>query len=68
MMGKPRIGEIAALNDTLLNHIMEGQNIEGILTKKGRHNMDGDRYSYFPHRHGWVFLDVSFCSFSNISP
>ena len=32
MMGKPGIGEIAALNDTLLNHIMEGQNIEGILT------------------------------------
>ncbi len=32
MMGKPEIGEIAALNDTLLNHIMEGQNIEGILT------------------------------------
>lgn len=32
MMGKLGIGEIAALNDTLLNHIMEGQNIEGILT------------------------------------
>ncbi len=32
MMGKPGIGEIAALNDTLLNHIMEGQNMEGILT------------------------------------
>lgn len=32
MMGKPGIGEIAALNDTLLNHIMEGQNIKGILT------------------------------------
>ncbi len=32
MMGKPGIGEIAALNDILLNHIMEGQNIEGIFT------------------------------------
>ena len=32
MMGKTGIGEIAVLNDTLLNHIMEGQNIEGILT------------------------------------
>ncbi len=32
MMGKPGIGEIAALNDTLLNHIMEGQKIDGILT------------------------------------
>jgi len=32
MMGKPGIGEIAALNDILLNHIMEGQNIEGIFS------------------------------------
>ncbi len=32
MMGKPRIGEIAALNNALLNHILDGQNIEGIFT------------------------------------
>ena len=32
MMGKPGIGEIAALNDILLNHIMEGKNIEGIFS------------------------------------
>ena len=32
MMGKPGIGVIAALNDSLLNHIMEGKKIEGIFT------------------------------------
>ncbi len=30
MMGKNVIGEVAALNDKLLNHIIEGQHISGI--------------------------------------
>ena len=30
MMGKKGLGEIAALNDKLLNLIIEGQNLEGI--------------------------------------
>lgn len=30
MMGKPTIGTIAELIDSLLNHIIEGKNIEGI--------------------------------------
>jgi HPt (histidine-containing phosphotransfer) domain-containing protein len=32
MMGKPRLGEIASLNDKLLSHIMEGQNLSGIYS------------------------------------
>ncbi len=32
MMGKEQIGEIAALNDILLNQIMEGKHIEGIYS------------------------------------
>ena len=32
MMGKPGIGVIAALNDSLLNHIIDGKNIEGIFS------------------------------------
>ena len=32
MMGKTRLGEIAALNDKLLNHIIEGQNLVGIYS------------------------------------
>ena len=31
MMGKPAIGVIAELIDSLLNHIIEGKNIEGIF-------------------------------------
>lgn len=32
MMGKPGIGIIAALNDSLLYHIIEGKQIEGIFS------------------------------------
>jgi chemotaxis protein histidine kinase CheA len=32
MMGKPGIGTISALIDSLLNHMMEGKNIEGIFS------------------------------------
>lgn len=32
MMGKPRIGVIATLIDSLLNHIMEGKTLDGIFT------------------------------------
>ena len=32
MMGKEKIGEIARLNDVLLNHIIEGKNLEGIYS------------------------------------
>lgn len=31
MMGKPGIGIIAALNNSLLDHLVEGKNIEGIF-------------------------------------
>ncbi len=30
MMGKEKIGEIATLNDVLLNHILDGKHLEGI--------------------------------------
>ena len=32
MMGKEKIGEIATLNDVLLNHTLEGKNLEGIYS------------------------------------
>ncbi len=32
MMGKKGIGEIASLNDKLLSHIIEGQNLAGIYS------------------------------------
>ena len=32
MMGKPNIGIIAALNDSILNHIIDGTKIEGIFS------------------------------------
>lgn len=32
MMGKPNIGKIATLNDSLLNHVIDGANIEGIFS------------------------------------
>lgn len=32
MMGKEKIGEIASLNDVLLNHILEGKHLEGIYS------------------------------------
>ena len=32
MMGKPEIGIISSLIDTLLNHTIEGKNIEGIFS------------------------------------
>lgn len=32
MMGKEKIGEIASLNDILLNHVLEGQHLDGIYS------------------------------------
>lgn len=32
MMGKPNIGFIATINDSLLNHIIEGKTIDGIFS------------------------------------
>jgi len=32
MMGKEQIGEIATLNDVLLNHILEGKHLDGIYS------------------------------------
>lgn len=32
MMGKENVGEIAELNDILLNYILEGKNLEGIYS------------------------------------
>lgn len=32
MMGKEKIGEIATLNDVLLNHILKGKNLNGIYS------------------------------------
>jgi HPt (histidine-containing phosphotransfer) domain-containing protein len=32
MMGKEKIGEIAILNDILLNHILEGKHLDGIYS------------------------------------
>ena len=32
MMGKATIGDIAALNDVLLNHILDGKTMEGIYS------------------------------------
>jgi chemotaxis protein histidine kinase CheA len=32
MMGKEMIGEIATLNDVLLNHILDGKHLEGIYS------------------------------------
>ena len=32
MMGKEKIGELASLNDILLNHILEGQHLDGIYS------------------------------------
>ena len=32
MMGKPGIGIVSALNDSILNHLIEGKNIEGVFS------------------------------------
>lgn len=32
MMGKPNIGKIATLNDSLLHHILDGNTIDGIFS------------------------------------
>ena len=32
MMGKEMIGEIATLNDSLLNHILDGKHLEGVYS------------------------------------
>lgn len=43
MMGKKGLGEIAALNDKLLNHIIEGQNIPGIYSTLCESNVFMDK-------------------------
>jgi HPt (histidine-containing phosphotransfer) domain-containing protein len=52
MMGKKGLGEVAALNDKLLNHVIEGQNISGIYSILGE---------------SYVFMDKSIHGTDNIS-
>ena len=39
MMGKEKIGDIAALNDVLLNHILEGKHLDGIYSILSESNL-----------------------------